>query len=196
VGAGEVLVHEGATTGRVDVIVAGRVKASAVGDDGREIVLAVRGPGDITGELSAIDGLPHSATTTALEPVEVLTIGADTFVGFLRDHPDVTLDLLRTVVGRLRDADRKRVEFGSADTVGRVAHRLAELAAKHGVAAADGSVAIDLPLSQTELAGWVGASREAVTRALRVLRDRGVIETGRRSIRIIHPERLDGFGRT
>ena len=84
----------------------------------------------------------------------------------------------------LRDADRKRVELGAYDTVGRVSRRLVELAEDHGVVE-DGRVRITLPLSQGELAGWTGASREAVARALSLLRQEGMITTKRRRIVVI-----------
>ena len=85
------------------------------------------------------------------------------------------------LTGRLRDADRKRIEFGGRDTIGRVAARLVELADQYG-AEGDGGVVIDLPFSQQELAGWIGSSRESVVKALTSMRARGWIETGRRSI--------------
>ena len=109
---------------------------------------------------------------------------AEEFVQFLRRDPDATLGLLRSVIGRLRDSDRRRVELGALDTVGRIARLLVELAERYGEES-NGSIRIHLPLSQEELAGWAGASREAVVKALRKLRARGWIETGRREIRVI-----------
>jgi CRP/FNR family transcriptional regulator, cyclic AMP receptor protein len=81
-------------------------------------------------------------------------------------------------VGRLRDSDRKRVEFGAHDTTGRVAARLVELAERFGQTAGD-QVKIAMPLSQDELASWTGSSREAVSKALSALRSLGWIETSR-----------------
>ena len=72
---------------------------------------------------------------------------------------------MRALIGRLRDADRKRIEFGAYDTTGRVAARLVELAERFGEPTEDG-LRIGLPFSQDELAGWTGASREAVSKAL------------------------------
>jgi CRP-like cAMP-binding protein len=98
---------------------------------------------------------------------------------------------MRLVTGKLRDADRKRIEYGAYDTTGRVATRLLELADRYGEQTGAG-VRVALPLSQDELAGWTGSSREAVSKALRSLRDRGLIETGRRRV-VIHD--LDGLRR-
>lgn len=180
---GATLFNEGERSDRVVVLLSGRVKISYFTEDGAEVMLAVRSPGDLLGELSALDEEPRSATATALEPVEALVVPATRFREFLCAHPRVALVLLEMISRRLRDADRKRVEFGAYDTVGRVARRLLELADRFGEADGD-SVRIALPLSQDELAGWVGASRKAVGNALGWLRSRGVLETHRRGITI------------
>jgi len=132
----------------------------------------------LLGELSAIDGGPRSATVTALEPVGLLAIASTEFERLLLDHPRIAFVLMRELTRRLRDADRKRIEFGAFDTTGRVAARLVELADRFGQQTDEG-LRIDLPLSQDELAGWTGSSREAVTKALRTLRAQGWIRTGR-----------------
>ena len=82
--------------------------------------------------------------------------------------PAVVRQMLEVVVGRLRDADRKRIEFASLDTVGRVAMRTLELADRFGHRTETG-VLVDLPISQEELASWCGSSREATVKALRIL---------------------------
>ncbi|MBV8982609.1 MAG: Crp/Fnr family transcriptional regulator [Acidimicrobiia bacterium] len=182
---GAALFHEGDHSDWVGLIVKGRVKISCYGADGRERLVAVLGPGELLGELSAIDGEPRSATATALEPLDAHVLTSDEFVGLLERNPAATLGILRSVTGRLRDSDKRRVEFGALDTVGRIARLIVELAGRYGEET-DSVIAIRLPLSQEELAGWAGASREAVVKALRQLRDRGWIETARREIRVLN----------
>jgi CRP-like cAMP-binding protein len=92
--------------------------------------------------------------------------------------------LLRSIVGRLRDADRKRAEFTELDVVGRVAHRLVEMAERYGEPDGDG-IRIGLTISQRELAGWVGSSREAVNKALQQLERQGFIALERRQITVL-----------
>jgi CRP-like cAMP-binding protein len=186
---GQAIFHQGGTSDRVVVLLKGRVKVSTLSDDGKEIVLAFRGPGDLLGELSAIDGEPRSATVEAIEAVEALAIPASDFRSFLIVHPDVSLLLLQMLSRRLRDADRKRVEYGTHDTVGRVAARLVELAERYGQPVTKG-LEIGLPLSQEELAGWTGASREAVSKALQTLRKVGWVITERRRITVLDIESL------
>ncbi|PZG13140.1 Crp/Fnr family transcriptional regulator [Nonomuraea aridisoli] len=179
---GATVINEGDTSDWVLVLLEGRVKVSSHTDSGTEVVLAVRGPGGILGELSAIDGSPRSATVTALEPISGIVVRD--FATFLESHGRIAVLLMQHVSFRLRDADRKRIEYGAYDTAGRVATRLLELAERYGEQTSAG-VRVALPLSQDELAGWTGSSREAVSKALRMLRDRGLIETGRRRV-VIH----------
>ncbi|MFI0410974.1 Crp/Fnr family transcriptional regulator [Actinomadura sp. 3N508] len=196
---GDTLFVEGEQPGWVAVLLKGRVKAFSYREQGGEALLAVRGPGALLGEVAAIDGQPRSASVAALEPVRALAVTADEFMAFLQSHGRVSIIIMRMLCQRWRDADRKRAEFGMFDATGRVAQRLVELAERFGVpyerrtgagagpGAGPGgeSVRITLNLSQEELAGWVGASREAVSKALRTLRAHGWIETGRRRL-IVH----------
>jgi CRP/FNR family cyclic AMP-dependent transcriptional regulator len=190
---GTAIFNEGHRSEWVAIVTIGRTKVSYFTDEGDEVVLAIRGPGALLGDLSAIDGEPPSATVTALEPTETILIPVRDFVGFLESHPNAATLMLRVLAHRLRDADRKRIEFGSSDTLSRVARRLVELATRFGKET-EGGVRIDLPMTQDELAGWAGSSREAVSKALRTLRTRGWIETHRRSITVRDLEALKQRG--
>jgi CRP/FNR family cyclic AMP-dependent transcriptional regulator len=186
---GDVLCREGDDSVWVAAIESGRVKASSHTAAGTEVVLAVRGPGSLLGELAAVDAQPRSATLMALEPVTALVMPPREFQSYLAAHGRIALLLLRLLADRLRDADRKRIEFGAQDTKGRVAARLVELAERFGSPVADG-VQIALPLSQDELAGWVGSSREAVSKALGSLRVAGWIRTSRLRVTVLDLEAL------
>jgi CRP/FNR family transcriptional regulator, cyclic AMP receptor protein len=179
---GVALFHENQRSDSIVVIVSGRVKVSCLSEEGKEALLAVRGPGDLIGEMAALDGEPRSATAVALEPVEALLVTARQFTGFLKNNPEASQAVMTMLSRRLRDSDRKRLEFSSQDSVGRVAGRLVELAQRFGEEAGAGDIRIDLPISQEELAGWTGSSREAVSKALGAMRELGWLTTNRRSI--------------
>ena len=181
---GSALFHENQLADRVIVLRKGFVKVSCYSDDGREVVLGIRGPGDVVGELSAIDGAARSASVIALEPVEALAMSTGSFNDFLERHPRVVRVLLEILAGRLRDADRRRVEFASKETMGRVASRIVELSERFGAAAEGEDIRIDFPLTQEELAGWTACSRDSVVKALQSMRDLGWIETGRKRITV------------
>jgi CRP-like cAMP-binding protein len=166
------------------------VKISAATTDGREVVLAIYGAGDLLGELSAIDARPRSATATAIDPVDARIVAGEEFRAFMAASSQASLFFLKSLSGRLRDSDRRRVEFIALDSVGRVATQVVELAEQYGVGLPDGTILIDLPLSQDELAGLTGASREAVGKALHLFRSRGWMSTARRSITV---RDLDGL---
>ena len=181
---GATLFLEGDRGTTVLVVRSGRVKVRKETAEGHELVLALRGPGSLVGELAALDGgvvARRSATGIALGPVVAQVIPNADFVAFLEQHPRALLALTRIIIGRLHDADRRRAEFGSYDTLGRVARVLAELLRTSGPDA-DGEVRLEPKLSQHELAGLIGASRESVVRALGELRRRGLISTGRRQL--------------
>ena len=187
--AGDTLFHEGDASDWVAVLLSGRVKVSYFAESGTEVMLAVRDPGDLLGELSALDGTPRSATVTAMEPAEALVLTAAAFRVFLESYPRLALELVQSLVARLRDADVKRVEFGAYDSVGRVARRLVELTERFGRDTAAGTL-IELPITQQELAGWTGTSRESVAKALQTLRRLDWVDTGRKQLVVRDVEAL------
>jgi CRP/FNR family cyclic AMP-dependent transcriptional regulator len=187
--SGAILLHEGQVGDRVIILRRGRVKVSCMTREGREMVLGFLGPGELVGELSVIDREPRSSTVTSLEPVEAFEISAADFRAFLADAPPVMLLLLEILTQRFRDADRKLIEFGAADTIARIAARLTELGERYGEAS-DGRMVITLPISQEELAGWCACSIEAVTKGLHTLRELGWIETGRRQVILLDPKAI------
>jgi len=186
---GTPLFVEGTRSDTVVLMISGRVKVFTSTEDGTEVVLAVRGPGALLGELAVIDEQPRSASVWSMEPVEILIVGSREFTAFLHAHPRTMWLLLRILIDRLCDADRKRAEFGVYDTLSRVARRLVELAERFGEPTESG-IRITLSFTQDELAGWVGASREAVAKALRILRARGYLQTQRRTVTVLDIEGL------
>jgi CRP-like cAMP-binding protein len=186
---GQPLFIEGDLGGNVLILQSGFVKVFSSGRDGASVLLAVRGPGEVLGDLSAIDNEPRSASGTALGPVVAQVITADDFRIFLTEIPGAGFALLRLVVRRMRDSDRLRVEFGERDALGRVAMRLVELSSAAGERTEEG-IRITVPLTQDDLAAWVASSRESVARALASLRKRGLITTARREITVLDVEGL------
>ena len=185
---GQALFTEGDLADRVFIIEHGWVMISSIAPGGREIVLGIRGPGDVIGDLSVLDGAPRSATAVAVGDVEATVSPGSALTRALSDAA-TAMELLRILAVRLRDADRKRLEFAALDTLGRVAWRLQELGERFGEEIPEG-VEVELPVSQEQLASWCGASREATVKALAALRSLGCIATGRRSVVIRDAEAL------
>ena len=177
---GHALFTEGDRAERVFLIERGWVTVTCTAPGGREIVLGLRGPGDMLGELSALDGEPRSAMAVTLSEVEAIVVSGSTLMRAL-DDVAASHELIRMLAARLRDADRKRLEFAALDTLGRVAWRLYELSERFGHESEEG-ISVELPLSQEQLAAWCGASRESTVKALTSLRGLGYITTGRRRV--------------
>lgn len=185
---GQPLFSEGDRGERVFVIQTGWVVVSRIGPGGREIVLAVVGPGDVLGELSILDGQPRSATAIAADEVDAVVAPSSSLVRVF-DETDGARELLALLARRLRAADERLVEFASLTTLGRVVWRLLELGERFGESTTDG-ITVAMPLSQDQLASWCGASREATVKALGTLRSLQIINTGRRSLLIRDPDAL------
>jgi CRP/FNR family transcriptional regulator, cyclic AMP receptor protein len=182
------LVHQDDEAGPVVVLVGGRAKI-AVTEGGREAIFGVAGPGELIGELAAIEGSPRSTTVTTLEPVDALVIPRADFLAVLNRRPRIALAILHVVARRLRYADAQRAQFATLDVAGRLAQRLLELCERFGHEQEHG-IEIRLPFSQEELASWVGASREAVSKAFQLLRTLGIVKTGRRRVTVLDLEAL------
>jgi CRP/FNR family cyclic AMP-dependent transcriptional regulator len=178
-----VLMYEDEPADRVIVLLDGRVKVTRAGPDGQEQLVSIRGPGDILGELSMIDGAGVVGSAIALEPVRALVVGAAAFRRHLTATPAIALVLLEVLAHRLRDEVLKRGQCSASDSIARIAARLVELAERYGESSAHGTV-IGLPLSQEELGAWAGASHAGVAKALQVLRELGWIVTERRRITV------------
>jgi CRP/FNR family cyclic AMP-dependent transcriptional regulator len=187
---GQALFTEGDRAERVFLIDSGRVMISCMSAEGREIVLGLRGDGDIIGELSTLDGEARTATALAVDDVETIVTSGAVLTRAL-ENAAAARELIQILATRLRDADRKRLQFATLDTLGRVAERLLELSERFGQEA-DGGIAVDLPFSQEQLASWCGASREATVKALATLRSLNCISTGRQSLVIHDMEALRG----
>jgi CRP/FNR family transcriptional regulator, cyclic AMP receptor protein len=186
---GEHLMHQDEPGDRVLILLRGHVKATFVDSDGYEMVLSFRGPGDVLGELSFSDCGPRSSNVVAIEAAEARALAASEFRAYLERRPSAALTLIEVLGRRFRDANRKRIQFGSSDTIGRIAARLIELCARYGTPEHDG-IRIELPITQDDLGGWTGSSRAGVAAALRTMRELGWIRTERRRITVLDPEEL------
>jgi CRP/FNR family cyclic AMP-dependent transcriptional regulator len=184
---GEVLFRERDVTRHAVLIESGAVKIVRRRPDDADMILAVRGANDLIGEMAAIDGTPRSASAIAMGTVDVHVIEAGDFEAFVRANGAAAWNLLRSMAERQRDADERRVKQAADSVIHRVVAELVDMT--------DRDVAIDAQhggfiISQAELAEAVGATREAVAKALGELRRGGAVATARRRIKIADLDRL------
>jgi CRP-like cAMP-binding protein len=166
----------------VVLIERGLVRVSVTTADGRNLVLALRGSGELIGELAAIGKRPRSATVVALTDITAIAVAATEFRAILLRTPEFSMEVLRRLVDRLDESDRRRLENGTFAVPRRLARLLLELADNHGRPVASGGLEINRILTQEEMGNAIGATRESVVRALRVLREREIVTTARQRI--------------
>lgn len=160
------------------VVISGLVKVVLIGEDGREVILSVLKEGDFFGEMSLIDDQPRSAHVIAMEDSNLLVMRREDFQHRLREAPGVALGMLRAMSHRLREADEKIGGLVLLDVNGRVAKLLLNMADEN-----DGAH-ITRRVTHHTIAQMVGSSRETVSRTMRDLADRGLIEVTRKAIAI------------
>lgn len=170
------------------IILAGRVKIANVTTDAREVALNFLGPGDLNGELAALDGKPRSADAIALEPTEALVLWRRDLIPVLERHPQAMLGVIEALAGKVRQMSAA-LEHAGLQMNARAANALLRLAEQHGREVADG-VLIDFKLSQRDLGSYAGLSRENMNRQLGELRDMGLIRLDGAMIVIVDREGL------
>ena len=187
--------HEHDDAGSVMVIESGLARVDRTSLSGRIVLLDLASAGRLIGELGAIDDQPRSATVSTITDTVVHHINASAFRTMLDDDNELQTALLTVVAERLRSLSTQFVETSIMDAPARIAARLVrlvEIEQKLGRCHIedDGSVDLKLPISQEELGQWSGLSREGAVKGLGTLRSIGLIETGRKRVRITDFDRL------
>jgi CRP/FNR family cyclic AMP-dependent transcriptional regulator len=170
---GEHIVEQGQKSNALYILLTGRARVLSTNSRGREVILATLQVGDYIGEMSLIDGQPHSATVRADAQTDALVLGRPEFSRCLPDEGSMAYSLLRGLVQRLREADRKIESLALVDVYGRVARALIEMAEPGD----DESMVIQRKMSRQDIAKMVGASREMVSRVMKGLEVRGLVQT-------------------
>lgn len=144
----------------------GLLKVSIVGPSGTERILAILGPGAIVGELSTVDGLPRSASVTAVRDAELNFISRAAFEAVAGAHPEVYRHMVTLLSARLRDTDGVLAAGSFLPLKGRVARALLDLAEAFGQPVGQGRTLIRQKVSQSDVAAMAGIARENVSRIL------------------------------
>jgi CRP/FNR family cyclic AMP-dependent transcriptional regulator len=161
----------GDPTDSLYIVLSGRLKVMMSDSEGKEVILAILGPGEIFGEMGLIDDEPRSATVISIEPCELLSITKRDFKKCLQENFEMTMAVMRGLVKRLREADRKIGSLALLDVYGRVARLLLDMAEN-----VDGEKVVTKRLPKQDIAKMIGASREMVSRVMKDLQTGGYIE--------------------
>jgi CRP-like cAMP-binding protein len=179
--AGEIVFSRGDAGDALYGVVAGRVRISTGTADGREMSLNIMEPGDSFGEIALLDGGPRTATATATEPSELVSVRREHFVALLEREPRVALELLKLCGERLRWTSGLVEDGAFLDVPARLAKRLLNLGEQHGRRQ---SGALELRISQEDVATFLGVSRQVVNQHLQGWKSRGWVELGRGRVTI------------
>jgi CRP/FNR family transcriptional regulator, cyclic AMP receptor protein len=178
----DLLFAEGDEPDRLFVVVSGRVAIANRSIDGRESMISLMERGDLFGEMPLFDGLGRSAEARALEPSEVLSIPYGPLQEIYEARPSLLWSVVKLLANRLRNTDVALADSVFLDVTGRTAKRLLEMAGE--------SDEFVLPITQEELAGLVGASRERVNKAISSFIRLGWIDQRERRYRIVKRDQL------
>ncbi|MBU0496277.1 MAG: Crp/Fnr family transcriptional regulator [Chloroflexi bacterium] len=179
---GMVIFHKHSPGDTMYIIESGKVRIFILSEFGQEISFNVYGPGDVFGELAILDGLPRSAGAVALERTETLTLHRDDFLRHLGVHPEMAQSIIKVLSARLRYTTAYVEGLAFLGVQDRVAAKILELDERYGT---EEGIDIGVQLTQAELAGLVGATRESVNKALGDLRDQGLIRLEGQRITIL-----------
>jgi CRP-like cAMP-binding protein len=170
--ARSVLLRQGDPGTHVILLASGSTLVTLTGSHGERTLLAVRGAGELLGELAVLDNQPRTASVIAAEDCRVHIIPAPDFLAFV-DHHGLLAALLRHAITRVREAETVRLEMATAPVPVRLASALGRLLRAASVAGAEYIVR----LTQAELSQMIGASRNAVGAAIRPWREQGWLAT-------------------
>ena len=168
---GSAVMREGGPADCLYVVLSGRLKVSMGEADGKETILSIIGPGEFFGEMSLIDDNPRSATVTAIESCELLAITRRDFRRCLVENSNLAMAVMRVLVRRLREADRKIGSLAMLDVYGRVARLLLDMSES-----VNGQRVVTKRISKQDIAKMIGASREMVHKVMKDLQVSGYIE--------------------
>lgn len=174
---GTTIISAGDLTDSLFVIISGRLKVMMSDDEGREVILAILGSNEFFGEMGLLDDSPRSASVVALEACELLTLSKRDFKKCLAENFELSMAVMRGLVRRLREADKKIGSLALMDVYGRVARLLLEMAET-----IDGQKVVIKKLAKQDIAKMIGASREMVSRVMKDLQAGGYIEVRGTSI--------------
>ena len=171
VARGTIIMAAGDPTDSLYIVLSGRLKVMMSDADGKEVILTILGPGEFFGEMGLIDDAPRSASVVAIEPCELLAINRRDFKKCLAENFEMSMAVMRGLVRRLREADRKIGSLALLDVYGRVARLLLDMSET-----VDGQKMVTKRLPKQDIAKMIGASREMVSRVMKDLQMGGFIE--------------------
>lgn len=177
----EFVFWEGDASNYFYIVVEGRIKIAKYSSSGKEFIIAFFGPGEMFGEVAVFEDKPYPASAQAVADTKVLVIKKDDFLSFLATRPQVALEIINVLGGRLRDAQSRLKDLAGERVEQRIAMTLLMLSAKLGPT---------LPFTRQEIANMAGTTTETAIRVTSQLKERGIIRSVRGKIIILDETKL------
>jgi len=193
------VIFEQGDVGRlVYVVKIGRVRIARATADGKEITVAILGPGDLFGEEVVFADVVRSTFATSFDDSLLCTVRADDLFGLLSRHPLLALNVAKYLTEQRDDALSIAEEFAYLKVPERLTKLIERLVAEHGVQVPEGSL-IDVRLTHADIASLIGSTRETVSSLLAQFVRNGRIAMRGRQLLLLHPSprpQLHSAGRT
>lgn len=187
--AGEIVFEQGSAADHFFLLLHGRLRATQVTTEGQQIVVRMVNPGDLCGIAVALRRPDYPATATAVADSIVLTWPTAAWPQFMKDHPTLATNAMRTIGGRLQEAQTRMRELATEAVERRVAHAVLRLANQAG-RRENGGVRIDFPVSKQDVAEMTGTTLHTVSRIFTAWEAGGLIEGGRQKLKVCDPHEL------
>ena len=187
--------RDGDPSDRVFVVDHGRVKIVRTHPSGAETIVGIRTPGDVFGELGALEpGGVRTTSAIAIEPSRVSWVAATTMREMLSADAAFARAYAAGTARRLSEAERELTELAGKSVPGRLVDALGRLASMYGEENGDGTLRIGINLTHRDLADLIGTSRETLTKELGVLADVGLVRVTHKTVTLVQPQAFP-FGR-
>ncbi len=180
---GTLIFSQGDKSDGIFIIREGKIKVFMSDESGKEMLIAILGPGEIVGEIASLDGQPRTASVTAIVDAQVARISLPEFKLFLEDNPDLAFEIIRILTSRIRDHATSISNLAFKN----VYERVVWLLEKHAEQNDDGTFSVRQKFTQQDIGDMVGSSREMVSRVISELVKGGYISSEQKIFTILKP---------
>jgi len=171
------------------IILKGKVKVSLFSENGREVILDIIEKGGLFGEMAIIDEMPRSANVITMEETETIMLKRNDFMGLLREYPNISINILKELVSRLRKADDVINSLSIYDVLGRISRFITKIFIANDIPLVSGAT-VEFNFTHKDIAARIGTTRESVTRALNKMLEKNILNIEGKKITVYNAEKL------
>lgn len=171
----------------------GKIKVSKIGNDGKESILRIAGPGDVLGHRSLFSKENYSASATVIEESDICFIDKNYIFQALKDNPSIALNLIQKLSRDMGAAESRNASMSQKNARERLAELFLNLKKAYGIEEADGRCRLEIKLNRNEIASMVGTANETIIRLISEFREEGILEQDGKVMYIVDEEKLLEF---